>query len=44
MIVENIVNENFLYGLINPSIAKIILAKIIQAAKLEMLLEKQEKA
>ena len=44
MIVETVVNEKLsIWFDQNPSVAKIILAKIIQAAWQEMLLEKPEK-
>ena len=44
MIVETIVNEKLsIWFDQNPSIAKIILAKVIQGQWQEMLLEKQEK-
>ena len=44
MIVENIVNEKLsIWFDQNPTTAKIILAKVMQAALQEMLLEKLEK-
>ena len=44
MIVETVVNEKLsIWFDQNPSVAKIILAKVIQAARLEKLLEKLEK-